>query len=117
MRAPLKKVQLKRVAPPKRKNTEIGFYSSDESEAEQEALHTANILLEFLKGLKNGKEKKDLLVLVSYEGPQEGQVYHELQLKVQTDFIPKKKKYAGFGWLNQVEQAAILIYLNTCVDR
>lgn len=71
------------------------------------ALYTIDILLESITGLKNGKVKSESLVLVPYEGPAESQTYCETQLKVQSGFLPKKRKYVGFDGLNQIEQVAL----------
>lgn len=84
---------------------------------EKEALWAVDILLESLTYLKKDKLKGESFALVPWEGPAEGHVYHETQKKVETDFLPKKKKYADFSRLNQIEQVVISIYLNASVDR
>ena len=37
--------------------------------------------------------------------------------KTKIGFLPRRKSYLGFTRLTEVEQAAIRLYLNTCVDR
>lgn len=67
--------------------------SSDDSEADKEALSVVDILLETLIGLKAVKEKDQSLALVPYQPIGKGPVYHETQVKVLTYFLPMKKKY------------------------
>ena len=55
----------------------------------------------------NGAEKgKDLAMAI----------YHEVQKKAKTSFLPQRKNYPRFTRLTEVEQVAVRLYLNTRVD-